>query len=424
MVTATAVIVRVLWVVPLARVPKGLSDPILYHIAALQIAEGDGYRSIAGFPTAYYPPGYPWFLGSLYWVVDLFGFDSQRAVIVGLVQCLLWGFSTLCVVLAARMMFGHRTGTIAGLILALWPNLIFYSSAVLSESLFVAFFSGFLLAVTWLTLNQDRALTDRSMLAGFAAAAMALGAATMVRPQVLLSVPAVLIAWLIGSISWKRGLVLTAALTVGVLLFVIPWAARNKSVFDHWIPVSTNGGDNLCVGFHPGAPGGFSIPEYCETGEFYIEGPEAEYSRDVETRELAIEAIRDDPGALPLLSLRKIQFTFSSDIDGLRGAESYVDDLLLDSTQRRVITDAAGVFYWSVLGASIVGLVMLIGRAVRHGLEDQVWVLIALVFSGLLVPVLVFGDARFKIPMTPLMAILAAFTVDFLWRRIRGQQNL
>ncbi len=411
-------VIRVLWVIPLARVPKGLSDPILYHIAALQIADGDGYRSIAGFPTAYYPPGYPWFLGSLYWVVDLLGLDSQRAVIVGLAQCILWGLSTLCVVLAARMMFDHRTGTIAGLILALWPNLIFYSSAFLSESLFVAFFSGFLLAVTWLTMNQDRSLTDLSMLAGFAAAAMSLGAATMVRPQVLLSIPAVVIAWLIASVPWKRALVLTAALSVGVLMFVIPWAARNKSVFDHWIPVSTNGGDNLCVGFHPGAPGGFRIPEYCDTGEFYIEGPEAEYSRDLETRRLAVEAIRDDPGALPLLSLRKIQVTFSADVDGLWGAESYVFDSPLDSTQRRVITTVASVFYWSVLGASIGGLVILIVSAAKHGLEGQVSVLIALVFSGLLVLVLVFGDARFKVPMTPLMAILAAVAAGSLWTRL------
>ncbi|MCZ7629565.1 MAG: hypothetical protein M5U19_11150 [Microthrixaceae bacterium] len=60
-----AFVVRAAWVMAFAKIPGGgiISDPVLYHAYGQRIAEGQGYMSYWGFPTSYYPPGYPFFLG-------------------------------------------------------------------------------------------------------------------------------------------------------------------------------------------------------------------------------------------------------------------------------------------------------------------------------------------------------------------------
>ncbi|HBX76826.1 MAG TPA: hypothetical protein DEG43_04210, partial [Acidimicrobiaceae bacterium] len=60
----------------LQRDPVGLSDPLLYQRFAQGIAAGRGYQSFGDLPTAYYPPGYPFFLGAIQWVCDRLSIGS------------------------------------------------------------------------------------------------------------------------------------------------------------------------------------------------------------------------------------------------------------------------------------------------------------------------------------------------------------
>lgn len=58
-VAAIAIVARLVWIALFARTPTGQSDPAFYNEAATRRIDGEGYCSLLGEPTAYYPPGYP-----------------------------------------------------------------------------------------------------------------------------------------------------------------------------------------------------------------------------------------------------------------------------------------------------------------------------------------------------------------------------
>jgi hypothetical protein len=423
-VAAAAFAVRAAWVLLVAELPDQLRDPFLYHGYALHIAAGLGHESIVGFPTAYYPPGYPYFLGGVYWVIDRLSLQASLVEVVGLAQALLWAVAAAAVCVAGRAAFGRRAGLAAGLVLALWPNLVSYAGAWLSENLFVALFA---VAVAAMTVAARCAPGQaRRFGAAVAVAAVAVAGATMVRPQVLLGMPLVALAWLAGGVGWRRSVALASACLVATAALVVPWAIRNESVFGHVVLVSTNGGDNLCVGFHPGAPGSFAIPEYCDTGEFWNDGPDAEYRRNAETRERALRHIRAEPASLPWLSVRKLWFTYKGDEDGLAGNESYGAVQVLSPGVRRAWLAVVAVGYAAIMALALAGAVGALSRAVRRPRDAAVMALGGLLAAGALVPVLFFGDQRFKVPTTPLFALFAGWAAVAgldAWRRRRARRG-
>jgi hypothetical protein len=60
-VITVGVLARLLWILAIPAVP--MNDTAIYLARALSIASGDGYIYPDGTPTAYWPVGYPAFLG-------------------------------------------------------------------------------------------------------------------------------------------------------------------------------------------------------------------------------------------------------------------------------------------------------------------------------------------------------------------------
>ncbi|MFV0316102.1 MAG: hypothetical protein ACK5O2_03960 [Microthrixaceae bacterium] len=410
---------RAIWVFLFVRVPGGdlLSDPFLYNAYALRFAAGRGYVSMVDLPTSYYPPGYPAFLGALYRLIDALGLESQRGVLVGLTQALLWAVAAIAVGLTARWAFrSNRVGVAAGLVLACWPNLITYASAWLSESLFVFLFA---IGVAAITFTVRAPAGDRRRIGSVAIAAICFALATMVRPQVLIGLPLLALAWLVGGIGWRRTLALAAAVGVAVAALVVPWSIRNEAVLGERVFISTNGGDNLCVGYHPRARGGFAIPPYCDTGETRIDGVDAELRRNAQTRQLAIDYIRSEPQTLPWLAVKKLYWTFRTDDDGLRGNELYRDEDLMPQPWRAVWWVFTNTAYAAIMLGALGGVVVAAPRAWRER-DPAVLGLLAFTLAGVMVPMVFFGDPRFKVPTTPLFAAFAALALTMLYDRFRG----
>lgn len=423
-VGALAFALRAVWVLAFAKLPGGgiISDPVLYHAYGQRIAEGQGYMSYWGFPTSYYPPGYPFFLGGIYRVLDTLGLESWTVGVVGLAQALLWALAAVVVALTARWAFGSsRAGIAAGVVLAVWPNLISYAGAWLSESLFVFLVA---LGVAALSFTARCETDDRRSLWGTALTAVAFAAATMVRPQVLLGLPFVAAAWLWAGIGWRRTAALAASVTVAVGAFMVPWAIRNQDALGSPVFISTNGGDNLCIGYHPGALGGFAVNEYCDTGEGRIDGPAAEVRRNSEARQLALEHIRDEPLSLPWLSIRKLFWTYRTDDDGLRGNESYGPTGLMGAPWRTLWVGVTAGGYALVMTAAAAGVVLSWRSAWRKPRDPVVLSLYGLgLAGGFLVPMMFFGDPRFKVGTTPLFAVFAGLAAATLWTRIYGSSH-
>jgi len=424
-VAAVAVVVRLLWVIPTARTPRGLSDPILYFRSAVAMANGGGYQSLFGEATAYYPPGFPMFLAAQKWLLDLIGLGDHLAFVNGLLGALLGGVAAGALVVAGRRAgvavarsepsgrFASTVGLAGGLVFACWPNLVFYSGAVLSEPLFLACFSVFIAAALHV-VDDGRLVMAPTIIAG-----VALGAATLVRPQVLLVVPALAAAWVISRVRWRTVLAGTGILVAGAVVFVAPWTVRNAAVFDTFVPLSTNTGHNLCIGFHEGATGGFAITNACETGQKYVDGPEAERSIDSTTRRRAVDWATSHIGSLPVLSLKKLWYTYDSDTDGLRGVESYEADPFLPDALRTTLKVIATVAYVLIMVGTVVGLVLAAGRGWRRRRDDVGGpALVAMTLASFVVPVFFFGDPRFKVAATPCYAILAGIAAAVLLGRL------
>jgi 4-amino-4-deoxy-L-arabinose transferase-like glycosyltransferase len=407
--------VRVVWVLTMSREPQGLSDLTLYPLFAEGIAAGRGYLSLGQHPTAYYPPGYPFFLGAIRWLLDAVGLGEHLVLVAGLVQALLGGLAVAAVVIAAERLGGRRVAVTAGVLMALWPNLVIHSSLMLSETLFIAVFC--------VTLAALLGAPDgpRWWSSSLVVAAIGLGACTLIRPQsTFLALPAIALAWALAGMGWRRWCARMGVLLVGIVVVVAPWTIRNAVVLDGVVLVSTNTGDNLCMGFNPDTTGGFMVAPYCETGEFYVQGIDQELRRDAEARSLALDWATGHLGELPGLSLRKLQITYANDRDGLRALESFDQDTFLSDGARRGLGALVDVYFFAVLALAVAGLVITGARGWAERRDDAAgMVLVLITFTAVLVPVVSFADTRFKVPVAPCFAILAAVAAVTVWERVR-----
>ncbi|MBA2496818.1 MAG: hypothetical protein H0V33_06935 [Acidimicrobiia bacterium] len=284
---------------------------------------GNGYR-LDGQASAYYPPGYALALGALFWLADLTPVtdDMHTGLVAGLnVGCQL--VAVLATFAVARRLVPGRRGAIAGLLaaalVALWPNLIFHTSVVLTESLFLALLLGTMFVAVSGPWGSGRVPPARLVTVG-----LLFGAATLVRPISVPVLGALVLGWLVAGAGWRRALGRLAVVTGCTVAVLAPWVVRNAVVMDA-VVLSTNTGDNLCMSRRVGGSGGFEFPnERCSRGPFdTLPRPALEAQRDAHGRRLALAFVVDHPAEEARLWFRRAQVTFDADADGLSAAEAY-----------------------------------------------------------------------------------------------------
>lgn len=267
-----------------ARVPPA-ADGAFYHVVAGRIAEGLGYTWLwpdgAVTYAAHYPIGYPALLGLGY---ALFG---AKPVVAMWLNAALGALGTALVYqltydAASQSGLAQRAGfaaNVAAFAVACSPSLIGYVPALMTESAV-----GVVLTMaTWAAVASSRSSQGRPRAAWLLVSGVALGAATLLRPQ------SILVAPLFGGLAFWRaepgrarlGRALGgAAVTLGVALAVCaPWTARNCERMGRCMLVSANGGWNLLIGTFPEGHGAF-VP---------IDGPRV----PAECREVFQEAEKD-----------------------------------------------------------------------------------------------------------------------------------
>ena len=232
-------------VVALAWASEPVWDGHYYDFGARRIAAGLGYsddRSVAGglvwHPWCHYPVGYSGFLALFYRVL---GANHAAAAVANA----LTGAALAVVTWAlARYAMSPWRARAAGLLVALHPGLILYAALVMTEPLAALL----TLAAFWLAVRDPR--PARGLIAG----ALMLGVAALVRPQALLCAP--FLACLLTR-PWRTRALAAAAACAIALVPVLPWTARNCRVMDGCALVSTNAGWNLAIGAFPRATGRF-----------------------------------------------------------------------------------------------------------------------------------------------------------------------
>jgi len=241
-----------------ARFPP-VEDGHYYDVLARRLAAGQGYTWLwpdgAVTYAAHYPVGYPAMLALAYATL---GASAAMAMTVNA-----W-LGAAAAYGAHRIVDGEGVARwrplAAGLVVALHPALVPYTAAVMTDGVTPA-----LLVVAAAMASRARSAARAwPWLAGLG---IAMGVATLVRPQSLLLAPVLGALAVPFEASARARLVRAAAVTGLALACVAPWTARNCARMNRCALVSVNGGWNLLIGAQTrsGAWEEMDVPPECLT---------------------------------------------------------------------------------------------------------------------------------------------------------------
>lgn len=453
-----------LWVA-LAWAREPVWDGHYYDFGARRIAAGLGYSDdviVAGrtawHPWCHYPVGYSGLLGAVYRV---FGDGPHVGPVANAVVGALLAAATHRLALRITTVGRAR---LAGAIVAASPGLVAYAALLMTEPLAALG----LVVTTW---AFARSRTERP-LRGAVVAGLVLGLTTLVRPQTLLCAPA--LAWIAWPRTRGRPIaqrlgaaLLPAAVALAAALVVVaPWTVRNCRVMDGCALVSTNAGWNLAIGAFPRATGRFETLRATD-GCPVVTG---QVQQDRCWRDEALRWIAADPWRWLALAPKKLGYLFDHESYPVgylaeanpaawpeerrataRGVLSTTHRLLLSAAplglvalpsraRRREAESAAGgartpalletalavatvaalaafgfasdapTFWPLALCVPVLGLVTLPGRLDERG---ALLSFLAFVVASLCAThVVFFGEDRYHVVVTPVLAILAACALE------------
>lgn len=241
-VTAGALVLRVVWVLAFRRDQPLKGDDFYYHWQARALADGLGFVNPFSWqgldrldPTAAHPPLYPLVLA----LPSKLGLDTPLAH--RLVSAGIGAAAVLVVGLVGRRIAGARAGLLAAGAAALSPSLWINDGMLVSESLYALLVAALLLAA--------QGLWARRTWPGAAVLGAMIGLAALTRPEAILFLPLLGVPLLLSrSGSWRDRLVVVGALGVTCTLVITPWVARNLVKFQEPVLLASGHGSVLQIG--------------------------------------------------------------------------------------------------------------------------------------------------------------------------------
>lgn len=353
-------------------------------------------------PAALRPPGYPYLLAGVYEVVGV-RWDVARIVGAGLgtvAVALLWGI--------VRRVWDARLALWSAAVAALLPSLVWVGGGLTAEVLFVPL----LLGAVWAAVRHREAPAP-----GWAAAAgVLLGLAVLTRTNGLVVVlPLLLAAWLP-----RRRLLDPVVLLVGLAVALAPWTVRNAVAFGSFSPLGTQSGFTMIGAYNAQAAqdGRFraawrvplDLPELQPVLRQY--GTD-EVDVDADLRRRALAFAGDHPGYVVEAAVVHARHLLhlTTDTEGASGGS------FREMGMPRWTWTPTVVAFWALVAAALAGLVLLGRRRVARG-PLWLWAVPVVLFLSV-VPLL--GPPRYRVPVDPFLAVLAAVALTALVDRVRGR---
>lgn len=397
-----ALALRAAWGAVVPVVPQ--SDCVIYDLMAKNIVSGQGYAFEPGKPSAYWPVGTSAMLAVVYKVFG-HGFGHAPAVVLNI----LIGVATVWLTMElARRWFGAPAGLATGLLMAVWPGQIQFSTILASELPF-----NFCVMAALFIESRDRWRPEvRAVATG-----VALAAASYVRPLALM-LPAIMV-WcrLVGPESLRRRpvavLIEAAAVVVVMAVLIAPWTIRNARAFGRPVLISTNGGPNLWMGNNPQSRGG-----YMPLPDEVIGMNEAD--RDKLLKDRAKQYILENPGAFGVGLMKKWILLHDRENIGVAWNQDGLIRVLGPGSLMPLKAVSSG-FWWAAMLLAIAGAGASLARlGLFRWLGLTPWVL-WLYFGG--VHAVVVGGDRYHYPSVPMIAALAGLGATVLLHRVRGRRS-
>jgi hypothetical protein len=148
-------------------------------------------------------------------------------------QSLLGVLMILAAAETGRRLVSPLAGVLAALLVALYPDFVFWTAYLMTEANFLV---GLALVLLLLVRWREAPTTGRAV-----AAALALGVLDLQRGYALYLGPLLALA-AVATLGWRRARVSALAFALLPLLVLAPWLARNLAVYGEPILVSSNDG--------------------------------------------------------------------------------------------------------------------------------------------------------------------------------------
>ncbi len=369
-------------------------DEQQYWRMASSLAQGEGLRDEFGF-RATRMPLYP----------GMLSFFTQVPSGILLAKMMHWIIGAGAAVLVVRLggkLFSSTVGLVAGVLVACDPFLIFFSSLLLTETLF--FFVLIALYLTqhaWVTSERVDAKWHHWLGVG------AVSAVCVYVRESSLGLVVLLLLWLVvcAKSRW-RSIGGVAIVMLVLIVSLIPWAARNSRVAGEWCWLTHRAGISLYDGVGPQADGSGDLGDVQMMPE--VRGlDEAAWNRWFMAA--SWDAMRQDPARIVRLAGVKWLRLWNP----LPNVETY---------QSPAVRTVSAVWTIPIYGLALVGAFRLSRIRVGGGWRLTVWLLIpAIYISG--VHSLFVGSVRYRLPAMPFLELLAAWMLVTMWERRKKSRN-
>lgn len=397
-------------------------DEQQYWQMACSFWAGEGLKDELGFEATrmpLYPAALSLFAGMTHGIM--------------LAKALHWVVGAAAAALTAGMaatLFDRRVGLVAGLLAAFDPFLVFFSSLLLTETVFVAVLVG----LWWITgrtmrsgngsCSWEEAPTGKSVAQTKSATRVAAVPQSKPVPQLRwvaigllaavcvyiressLGLVAIAMGFLVVCRRFDRSSLAGAAITLGIVLAVLsPWAARNRQVIGDWYWLTTRGGISLYDGVRPGASGESDLGGIKQMPA--VAGlSEVEWNRYF-LRE-SWKAIRADPGRILRLA-------------GTKLARVWNPFPNVDQYQSPLVRCVSVAWTVPIFTLAAVGALLLLMRNKADGLRTAFFLLLPALYLTLLHSLFV-GSVRYRLPAMPMIEILSAVALIAVFERITNHR--
>ena len=378
-----------------------------YELIAGNLADGSGYRwNVDMGETMMREPGYPLFLAAVFKVA---GHDIEAARLANWLLTI--GIAAMIVRLTRLVTDDRNTAAIAALLFLFHPGTLIAEARGGVEIFFI--FAAFLFMVA---LYEA---VEKGKLWRYFVAGLGLGAVVQVRSTPIVF-PALLLFYLVfrarGTCEWRRAVLNTAILGLGMVFVMTPWTIRNYLLVHEFVPVATLQGVAL-------QEGQYTCRNLSIGKDFYLLGQEAGRERGELASRLGLrfEGIEyfqffydpHDEWAFNNLLLQNAKDEYINR-PGLLAecvGKNLFNFWFLGKTWR--ITELNMLIQAPLLGLAVGGF-YLFWR--RDGLR-KIGLILTFVLSIVVVHLPIVAEARYSIPVFAFLAIPAGVSINAIWQK-------
>jgi hypothetical protein len=402
LIAAAGLALRIAYVL-ITKNPRAVGgDSFYYHYGANLLVHGRGFPDpiqLLQFhretPGAAHPPGYILALA----IPSLFRLDTFLAHQIW--SCIIGGATVVLVGITGKEIAGPRVGLIAAVLAAVYPNVWFYDSVVMSET--------FILLTTTLAILVAYRFARRRSVGLAIGLGVAVGVAALTRAESILLVPLLVVPlalWL-RDVDLRRRLGLLAIATGATLVTIAPWVGYNLVRFEDPVFLSSNLELTLlsanCDDTYYGPFLGFWALR-CGTQFVPPKGDASVQARFFRAK--VREYVGDHKSRVPVVVVAREGRTW-----GFMNANQQITIDQIEGKELNTSRIALGMYY-ALLALSVVGVVALRRRRV------PLTPLLAVLGAVALTVGFVYGTTRFRAPAEVSLVLLGSVGIDAAIRRL------